>query len=334
MKKSYIITALLMGLTATATLSCSNDYEKADYDKVLGNVTLPTVTTDDVQVYGVAAKATLTVTAPEGVEVEEAGFVVSTTPDAALADAGNQIIKVSDLEDGVAKTTSFSGLTAGQTYYVKAFAYVEGGIAYGETKTVTASNDYAYAPFYSTDFTDMTAADADAFTTFSVGTGDEFTPVSLAIVGMRQWAFSSSVLSPNLFSTGSASLSSTDIQNVLTYKADLTGKGFPTVTVGAINTACLFGDSYASQPGDFSILISKTPIESTADLATATVLKEVKFSTDPDAADFEEVSATADIPIDYDGECYISIYNHSVWGGNLGVLITEFTLSSLERITE
>lgn len=339
MKRSNIIRTLLLGLTLTAFAACGDDLEKADYDKALVQPTLPVVTTDAVEVYGTAAKATLTLTNPNDAAIQETGFVISSKENASLADSATTIVYVSDVELGTPKTVAINDLVVGTTYYVKAFASVEGGITYGDTKTITATDGYERVVDYSTDFSDMTGADIDDFTTVQLGsTVYPFTAVSLATLGVaNQWGFSSSVFAPSLFSTGSAALASYNENNLLSYKADLTGKGFSQVSIEGLNIAALFGSSYPNYPGDFDVLISKEPITNETELAAATVLGTCKFSTDPTEDENFVNVITADIPIDYDGECYITIHSNSYYassGANLGVVITGFALTSLHEVSK
>ena len=117
MKTSYIIKSLFLGLTLTGLAACSGDVEKSDYDKAIVTPTaLPTVTTGDVVVSGVAAKATIDLQIPEGVEVTREGFILSTDPAAPLADASNKFIDFSKVKSGQ-QTAAITGLTAGTTYY-------------------------------------------------------------------------------------------------------------------------------------------------------------------------------------------------------------------------
>lgn len=334
MNSSYIFKALLLCLSLTALVSCGEDLNKADYDKAVNAAALPTVVTGDVTVYGVAAEATMTVTPAEGTTVLEQGFIVAQKPDAALADSTNKIIYVT-AEPATPATAAITELAVGETYYVKAFAHVDGGIAYGETKTITATGDYERVTDYATDFTDMDGADIDHFTTVKLGnTVNPFTPVSLSIVGLNQWGFSGSAIAPSLFTTGSASIASRDENNLLSFKADLTGKAFSAVTVEGLNMAAIFGSNYPTKPGDFEVLVSAEPITDEAGLAAATVIGKSKFSTDPQDATFEFFTVTGEIPISYTGTCYITVHNHSVYGtaaDNLGVIITGFSLNSLHK---
>lgn len=334
MFRSNITKTLFFGLMITAFAACSDDDEKADYDKTLPTPTLPTVNTDAVEAFGTAAKATMTMTMTEGATVENQGFVVSTSTDASLSDESTTIVYVTGLVSGQPKTVAINDLEPGTTYYVKAFAYAPGGITYGETKEITATDDYERQTDYSADFSDMTAAAVEDFTTVKLGeTVYPFTPVSLALLGWDAWGFSSSIFSPDLFETGSASLASYEEENILSYKADFTGKGFSQVWVQGISIASLFGDTYATYPGDFEVYISEEPITTAEELAAATQLGTVKFSTDPTADTYMLNDGTFDIPIEYDGVCYISIYNHSVYAtnGNFGVIIAGFDLTSLHK---
>lgn len=340
MKRSYIFKALLFGLALVTTASCSENLDKADYDQVQAKATLPAVTTGDIEMFGTAAAASFTVTPAEGTTLITQGVIVSTKKDAAIADSTNTIIKVSDITAGQPATASITGLTAGTTYYVKAFAAVEGGIAYGDTKEITATDDYAYVDYDGIDFTDMTAADAAKFTFTKLGsTVNPFTPVSLAALGMRgQWGLTSSVFSPELFQTGQASLASQDENNLASLAVDFTGKNFPAVTVEGFNLASAFGsaDYIENYPGDFDVLFSTTPITSEDDLAKASVVGTCKFDTNAQSQKAQFNDVTIYIPQGTTNG-YITIHNHSTYsadGGNMGVVITAITLSSLEKKAE
>lgn len=335
MKRSYIFKALLFGLALGTTASCSEDLEKADYDKVQAKATLPTVTTNEVKNYGTALVATYTVTPAEGTTLLSQGVIVSTEKDAAIADASNTLIKANDFTTGQPVSASLTGLTAGKTYYVRAYAAVEGGIAYGETKEITANNDFEYVPFDGIDFTDMTAADAARFTFTKLGsTVNPFTPVAIS---NKTWGLISSVFSPDLFQTNQGNLVSTDEENLATFEVDLSGKGLPAVTIEGLSLASLFGkdDFIKNYPGNFDVLFSTSPVTSKDELAKATLLGTCKFSTDPKDKEkkymYNEI--TAILPTGTT-KGYITIHNHSTYsadGGNLGVVITAITLSSLEK---
>ncbi len=339
MKKFNIFKTLLLGFTLTAFASCGEDMVKAEYDHPLQPGALPQVTTDAVEAYGTALKATITMTALDAT-VEEAGIIVSTDPEMSLTSEGTTVQKVSGVVSGEPITTAVSGLTPDMTYYVKAYAYVgNGGIVFGEVKSVETDNSYVRSTFYACDFTDFTLADVANFSTLSLPNPDEvpgtpvaFTPVNLeGVLGSPIWGFSSSVFHPDLFTTFSGQLTTYLANNLLSYAADFTGKGFPEVTVSGLNIGALFGEAVA---GDFNVLISKEPIETAEDLAAATVIGKGVFSTDPTAPTYTFTDVTCSVPIEYDGECYITIHNQSAYSlegytDNFGVVIMDFSISSL-----
>lgn len=335
MKTNHLFLSATLLIAACGLSSCGEDLEKADYDRVPAATTAPTVITEDVEIYGNVVKATFNMTVPEGTTVVGQGFVVGTDPDLPLTGDNTTLHKIAQVTPGTPATIAIQGLQTGTTYYVRAYATTPSGIAYGETKSVVATDDYEYATDAAVDFTDMTGADAALFTTVKLGeTLNPFTPVSMGIVGMAQWGFSSSCLSPDLFSTAKASIVSPEEDNLLTYKANLTGLAFPRVVVEGVNLAALFGDSYATYPGDFDVLVSREPITNAEELAAATVIGSCKFPTDSEASNYELDIVTGAIPLEYDGECYITIHNHSVFGeesGNLGVVITAFGIESLHQ---
>lgn len=341
MKTTNIFRALLLGFTLAAFTGCGEDLEKADYDRVHTPETLPAVTTVSAEAFGIVAKATLSVTVPEGVTVKESGFALGTTPDADPTAPTTRVIMIDNMTPGEAVTTSLTNLTSGTKYYIKAFATVEGGIAYGEVKEFTATDDYGYTADYAADFTDPAAVSAD-FKAVKLGnTVNPFTLVPLD--GMfgpgAGYGFSSSVFAPDFYQTGNASIASFDENNLLTYEADFTGKNFPTVTVGAFNIAAFFGQKYPTNPGSFDVLLSESPITTADELSAATRIGTCTFSTNPSDTDkFQYKVVTYDVPLQFDGKCYITIHNHATFvnggnGGNFGMFVDHFELSSLKKKT-
>lgn len=339
MKRINILKTLLLGFTLVAFTACSEDLDKADYDRQGGNGVLATVTTGAVDAYGIAAKAAITVDLPEGAQLKEAGFVVSTDEEMELTSPNTQIIRAADVKAGESVITAITGLTPGKTYYVKAYAYTEGGIAYGETKTIVASNDYEQATDIAVDFTDPDFADGQYFTSTKLeGSTIGFQLMSLAaIFGVPQLAFVSSPYHPGYLSQGSAQLASPEENNLLSFKADLTDMAFPSVSIDAFNLAALFGDSYTDCPGNFDVYVSATAPKSAGDLAGATLLGSCGFSDDPTSPDFEEKVVSYELPLSFNGECYITLHSHCghpnyYAGNNLGVIVLGFELSSLHRV--
>ncbi len=339
MKIANIYMAFALGLSLTALTGCGEDLEKSDYDRPQVQVGLPAVTTGDVEVFGTAATATFAMTVPEGVTVQEQGFVLGTDPELPLASESTTLVRVSNVTPGEQAQANLTGLIADTTYYVKAYAYVEGGIAYGETKSfdTNRSDEYERQTDFAVDFTDATMADAARFTAVRLGaTVNAFQPVSLAILGADMWGFAASVLDPVLYETGRVSIASPDENNLLTYKADFTGKNFPAVSIEAQNVASFFGDSYAQLAGDFDVLISEAPITNEEELAAATVLGTCKFATDPTVPTFGSNTVSFDIPAAFSGVCYITIHSHSTYDsstgtGNFGIVVTGFRTTSLHQ---
>ena len=339
MKTSYIIKSLFLGLTLTGLAACSGDVEKSDYDKAIVTPTaLPTVTTGDVVVSGVAAKATIDLQIPEGVEVTREGFILSTDPAAPLADASNKFIDFSKVKSGQ-QTAAITGLTAGTTYYVKAYAYVEGAVTYGETKTITATDDYERATAIDLDFTDADALETAPFSAVKLGESrQDFELEPLTVLGFRgYYGFVNTVLHHvGLFQQGQAAFGSNMDEGLLTYELNLTGLNFPEVTIQGFNLAALFGENYPTNAGNFDVYASAAPITTAEELAEAEKLGSCKFSTDPTDETFELNQVTCTIPASYTDKVYITIYNKSVRtatleNGNLGVAIVGFTVTSLQR---
>ena len=339
MKTSYIIKSLFLGLTLTGLAACSGDVEKSDYDKAIVTPTaLPTVTTGDVVVSGVAAKATIDLQIPEGVEVTREGFILSTDPAAPLADASNKFIDFSKVKSGQ-QTAAITGLTAGTTYYVKAYAYVEGAVTFGETKTITATDDYERATAIDLDFTDADALEAAPFSAVKLGESrQDFELEPLTVLGFRgYYGFVNTVLHHvGLFQQGQAAFGSNMDEGLLTYELNLTDLNFPEVTIQGFNLAALFGENYPTNAGNFDVYASAAPITTAEELAEAEKLGSCKFSTDPTDETFELNQVTCTIPASYTDKVYITIYNKSVRtatleNGNLGVAIVGFTVTSLQR---
>lgn len=341
MKKTNILKTLLLGFTLAAFTGCGEDLDKADYDRQETAGAMPTVVTGSVESYGIAAKASLTVNIPEGAEVKEAGFVVSTSAEMSLTDAGTQLVKADAVNSGEETPVALLDLVPGTTYYVKAYAYAKGGIVYGDTKTITASDNYERGYDFMVDFADPDFADGQYFTGSKLdGSVVGFSLISLQnLFGVPQYAYVSSPFHPGKLQNGSASLVSAEENNLLSMKADLTGKPFPAVTIDAFNLAALFGDSFADCPGDIDVYISEQPVTNAEELAAATLLGTCAFSDDTTSPDFEEKVVTYNLPLTYDGECYITIHSHCGHpnyydGNNLGVLIIGMGLSSLHQIAQ
>lgn len=339
MKTSYIIKSLFLGLTLTGMAACSGDVDKADYDKaIVTPAVLPTVTTGDVVVSGVAAKATIDLQIPEGVEVSREGFILSTDPAAPLADASNKFYDFNKVKSGE-QIAAITGLTAGTTYYIKAYAYVEGAMTYGETKTIVATDDYERTTTIDIDFTDANALAAAPFSAVKLGESrQDFEIEPLDELGFRgYYGFVNTVLHhTGLFQQGQAAFGSNMDEGLLTYELNLTNVNFPEITIQGFNIAAIFGNNYPTNAGNFDVYASAAPITTAEELAEAEKIGSCKFSTDPTDQTFELNQVTCTVPASYTGKVYITIYNKSVRtatlvNGNLGVAIVGFTVTSLQK---
>lgn len=336
--KSYIFKTLLFGLALTGTVACSDDLNKADYDKPAAKADiLPTVTTGDVVVSGVAAKATIDLQIPEGANVLKEGIIYTNVEDASLADPRVHFVDFSKVKEGK-QIAALTGLSAGETYYVKAYAYVEGQMVYGETKTIKATDDYDYATDIYIDFTDPSLL--TPFTSAAWGQSrQKFELVSLANIFGAGAAYVNTVFEHEMmFGQGQAAFASNADEGVLTYELDLKDKNFARVNITAFNLCALFGaDGYPTCPGNFDVYASEAPITSAEDLANADKIGSCTFSTDPTESTFQLNQINCSIPASYSDKVYVSIYNKSIKAtnnGNMGVAIMEFSVESLHQKTD
>lgn len=337
MKTSYIFKTLLLGFALTTVTSCYDDVEKADYDKPIVKAdVLPTVNLSEVNQYGTAAKAVVNIDIPEGAKVLEEGVVIDTIADAPVASTSSSYFACAEVASGE-QTVAVTGMEAGKTYYVRAFARVEGQMVYSVAQPIVADDNYEEAIDEDVDL----GAEENAAKFTSLKTEEsvqQFDLNSLELLfGAPIYGYCNSILNHEaLFVGNSAKIASSLDEGVLTYEADFTGKNFPALTVNALNMCSLLGEDFADLSGNFDIYISKEPIESVADLAKAEKLKSCSFPTDASAKDFQMKDFTVSIPLAYDGKCYISFYNKSwtnsaLTKGNMGVTFVGLVLTSLHE---
>ena len=120
----------------------------------------PSVTTSPLTVSGTTITAAGTISATGGAPVSERGFVYSRTNTTPTLNADGTVpsaatFKFTDTPPtGTAISGSFSGLAAGTTYYVRAFARNIAGYGYGGTLNTTTQNPPSFGTFSSntTDF--------------------------------------------------------------------------------------------------------------------------------------------------------------------------------------
>ena len=332
--KSYIFKTLLFGLALTGTVACSDDLNKADYDKPLVKADkIPTVTTGEIVVSGTASRATANYQYEDGTVVLKEGMIVSTSKDAPLADASNKFFDFSTVAQGD-QVVALTNLEAGTTYYVKAYAYVEGQMVYGETKTITATDDYERQDVLDVDFENDENLSVGIFG--DTKTGFKLEPA--AIFGLSGYnLYTNTSFSHDFFTTYQASFASAEEISVLNYELDLSDKNFAQVTVYGLNLCALFDDGYPTCSGNFDVLVSPVPITTPEALEAAEKIGTCQFPTDPTDSKFVENKVTCDIPITYTDKCYIGIYNRSVAAtskGNMGVMVAGIVVSSLEKKPE
>lgn len=335
--KSYIFKTLLFGLALTGTVACSDDLNKADYDKPLVKADkIPTVTTGEIVVSGTAARAAANYQYEDGTIILKAGMIVSTSADASLADASTKFFDFSSVDRGD-QVVALTNLVAGTTYYVKAYAYVEGQMVYGETKTIKATDDFERKNVVDVDFEneqDLALLSVGNFA--NTVTGFKLEPATF--FGLRGYnLFTNTSFDHDFLTTGQAAFASREEESVLNYELNLSDKNFAQVTVTGLNLCALFEDGYPTCPGNFDVLVSPVPITTPEALEAAEKIGSCQFPTDPTDANFVQKSVTCDIPITYTDKCYIGIYNRSVAAtskGNMGVMVAGIVVSSLEKKPE
>ncbi len=333
MNKNFLKIALALPLFAL--VGCDEDLVKSDYDlKPEAGETAQVETRDVLYNFGKGVVVNLGVPAenPENVEY---GVVCDTVETLDLANPAHIVAKAAPDADGN-WTASISGLEDGRTYYYKAYAYNTAGTTYGEIKEVLTDGSLSESRTdFAVDFSDMTGADSQLFTTPQFAeTAYPFTAASLkGFLGADLWGFVSTCFDIELlFGQGQGSVLG-GVDNMLVFKADFTGKYFPTLTLSALNLCSLFGPDYAGLPGNFEVRISKDPVTDQATYEAATLISKCEFPIDPEDPDQMSKEFVINIPGAYTGECYIVIKNGSIFNddmsGNLGVVIFDYVLSSL-----
>lgn len=334
------LSALFAGLCLTVGLvACDDELVKSDYDRLPSGQLLPEVVTGGVTMnFGTSAILQLTATAQEGMPIKDCGILVSTDTLPSLTAATTLRCKAAELSDEGQASIDATGLSDSTTYYYRAYAYTDNGIAYGETRSFyTNSSGIERLPDYILDTADRTMAAADDFQTPQLegSEGDPFTPCNLAILGQRSlWGWVSTTFDVNLlFNQGNGYLAG-DVDNLLVLTADLSGRYFPQLQLTAFNLASAFGPDYADLAGNFEVYVQPASDEEAADLSAATLIGTGEFPTDPNDPEQGFKSFTFEIPSSFNGLTHIIVRNQSWMGdtdGNLGLVIVDYQLSSLYR---
>lgn len=344
--KVFKIAALALPLLAFA--GCGDDIAKSDYNIVPSGTELATVETQELRYnFGIGAVVDIKATPSSDPVQEEFGVVSSNQRDAIDGDnpdIANPLVTVSkatSIEADGSATIAIDNLTDGETYYYRAFAYNERGITFGEVREFTADASLSERrQDFAVRFNDMTGADIDLFTVFQF---DEesyafpFTPKSLSLLGLRgRWGFVSTLFDVDLlFDQGQGDMIS-PVDNVLVYEADFSGKFFPQLNISAYNLTTLFG--YADFSGNFEVRASATPITNQEEYEAATKLGDGIFPKDKTDPEISQKAFTFDIPGKFNGgTCYIAVKNSCYYDedengnevGNFGLIITDYSLSSL-----
>lgn len=338
MKKINILKSVLLGCALMFTASCGNDYELDDFRLPAAAPTQTTVTTATVEAYGVLAKAGLIVNVAEGSQVEEAGFLFGTNPELPLTDESTQRVQVSGYTSGEEKAIALNDLEPGTTYYVKAYAFADGNLVCGDVKSITASNNFSREVYQTLDIT----SDQLGFIDFPNSGNDKMHVLDIApLFGMPQPC---PVQKLSIINDEFTGIKDPVAEGAMVIPVDFTGVAFPAITVAADNMGAIFGSPAAS--GNYSVFISKDPINTVEDLAAATKIATYNF---PQAGgEYQYSEKSFDVPFEFDGPCYIAIYSYSLYASNYaqylstlagskpvanyGVLIEAVALSQLEEV--
>lgn len=338
MKKINILKSVLLGCALMFTASCGNDYELDDFRLPAAAPTQTTVTTATVEAYGVMAKAGLIVNVAEGSQVEEAGFLFGTNPELPLTDESTQRVQVSGYTSGEEKAIALNDLEPGTTYYVKAYAFADGNLVCGDVKSITASNNFSREIYQTLDIT----SDQLGFIDFPNSGNDKMHVLDIApLFGMPQPC---PVQKLSIINDEFTGIKDPVAEGAMVIPVDFTGVAFPAITVAADNMGAIFGSPAAS--GNYSVFISKDPINTVEDLAAATKIATYNF---PQAGgEYQYSEKSFDVPFEFDGPCYIAIYSYSLYASNYaqylstlagskpvanyGVLIEAVALSQLEEV--
>lgn len=338
MKKINILKSVLLGCALMFTASCGNDYELDDFRMPAAAPTQTTVTTATVEAYGVLAKAGLIVNVAEGSQVEEAGFLFGTNPELPLTDESTQRVQVSGYTSGEEKAIALNDLEPGTTYYVKAYAFADGNLVCGDVKSITASNNFSREIYQTLDIT----SDQLGFIDFPNSGNDKMHVLDIApLFGMPQPC---PVQKLSIINDEFTGIKDPVAEGAMVIPVDFTGVAFPAITVAADNMGAIFGSPAAS--GNYSVFISKDPINTVEDLAAATKIATYNF---PQAGgEYQYSEKSFDVPFEFDGPCYIAIYSYSLVESkyaqylsslagskrvaNYGVLIEAVALSQLEEV--
>ena len=338
MKKINILKSVLLGCALMFTASCGNDYELDDFRQPAAAPTQTTVTTSTVEAYGVLAKAGLIVNVAEGSQVEEAGFLFGTNPELPLTDESTQRVQVSGYTSGEEKAIALNDLEPGTTYYVKAYAFADGNMVCGDVKSITANNNFSREVYQTLDIT----SDQLGFIDFPNSGNDMMHVLDIApLFGMSQPC---PVQKLSIINDEFTGINDPFAEGAMVIPVDFTGVAFPAITVAADNMGAIFGSPANS--GNYSVFISKDPINTVEDLAAATKIATYNF---PQAGgEYQYSEKSFDVPFEFDGPCYIAIYSYSLYESkyaqylsslagsnrvaNYGVLIEAVALSQLEEV--
>lgn len=311
MKKLNIFKSVLLCGTMLMAVGCANDYEFNEYYRPTDASAAAgvSVTTGDVQGYGVLAKAEMTVSVPEGSAVEEAGFLYGT--DAQLSLTNNDITRqaIKGLEHGGSTAIAINGLEPGVTYYVQAYAYVGGNMVRGEMKQVTGSSDFERQVTKEIDLTT------------EVASVEKFGKIGPAVrsIGEALGIAEYPAIDFTVFNGTFTAFESPFVEGVANIKVDFTGKDFAALHINAINLGAALVRDY-SIGATYSVYLADAPVTNVEEMQAAMLLGSYDFG----QQQLLQKETQFDIPFGVTGEKYVVIYSASLYSTSYTGYLSEY----------
>lgn len=312
MKTRNIFKSLLLCGTMLMAVGCANDYEFNEYYRPTDAAPAQgiTVTTGDVQGYGVLAKAEMTLSVPEGTAVEQAGFIYGTEADLNIASDNVTRQAVKGLENGGTSAIALNDLKPGVTYYVQAYAYIGGNLLRGETKQVVGSNDFErqLTKEYNLDESEVSVV--------------RFSPVCgprLRDIGLLFDEENLPAIDFTIFNDDFNAFEMPVVEGVANLKVDLTGKDFAAIHINALNIGAALVEDYTIG-SSYAVYLADALVTSPEELQKAQLLGSYNFG---QQNKFEEESQF-DIPFGVTGEKFIVIYSASLYSTGYSKYLSEF----------
>lgn len=301
MKFRFIIRTFALCVALAGFTACGEDLEKTDYNRpAFTGKNLPSVTTGAVvENLGTQVTAALSATAPEGTLITEAGLIISDAATDFDLSAENNIVAKTVLDETGRGEVTVQNLQVGKTYSYRAYALTEGGIAYGEPQQFTCSVMERVEDLY-IDFADPAAA--DAFTTVALlGSAGGEAPKfhDLSVVGLPVYGYVSTIFDTDVLFSSLSGRYVGNTDNVITYKADFSGKSGVAVEFELLHMAALFG---AAQNSPFAVYMSDAPITTLDELEGATLIGQGAMTPEDDIDVYSFL-----VPRAFNKPCYVSL---------------------------